>query len=173
MELAELPEDKHGCFTTGDCYIVKYTYGTGGSEHIVYMWQGAESTQDEKGACAAHAVTVEQQHCGGEAAQVRIVQGKEPAHFVGIWNGQMRVYEGGVASGFRTIQEEDEAGDGDGATRLFQVHGVGKCPPYASQVQAVAASLNSGTLLARSSSCDFESTVAGLASLCTPSITDL
>lgn len=76
--------------------------------------------------------------------QVRVTQGKEPAHFVAMWQGQMRVYEGGVASGFRTIQEDDEAGDSDGAARLFQVRGVGSCPPYASQVPPAASSLNSG-----------------------------
>lgn len=79
---------------------------------------------------------------------MRVTQGKEPAHFVAMWQGEMRVYEGGVASGFRTVQEEDEAGDSDGATRLFQVRGVGSCPPYASQVPAAAASLNSGATAA-------------------------
>lgn len=71
MELAEVPDDKVGCFTTGDSYVVAYTYGADAPQHIVYMWQGAESTQDEKAACAAHAVTVEQEHCGGNATQVQ------------------------------------------------------------------------------------------------------
>lgn len=70
MELVELPEDKLGCFSTGDSYVVAYTYGADAPEHIVYMWQGMESTQDEKAACAAHAVTVEKDHCGGDAVQV-------------------------------------------------------------------------------------------------------
>lgn len=70
MELVEVPEDKHGCFTAGDSYVVAYTYGADASEHIVYMWQGAESSQDEKAACAMHAVTVEKDHCGGNAVQV-------------------------------------------------------------------------------------------------------
>eukprot|EP00892_Ulva_mutabilis_P012906 jgi/Ulvmu1/9989/UM059_0038.1 len=144
MELAEVPVDKHGCFTAGDSYIVAYTYGTDKLEHIVYMWQGAESSQDEKAACAMHAVTVENDHCGGNAVQVRIVQGKEPAHFIAMWQGEMVIYEGGVASGFRTIAEIDEAGDGDDGAQLFQVRGIGSSPPYASQVPAVASSLNSG-----------------------------
>lgn len=53
--------------------------------------------------------------------QVRVVQGKEPAQFVGIWNGSMVVYEGGVASGFKSFKEEDTDGSSDGATKLFQV----------------------------------------------------
>lgn len=58
----------------------------------------------------------------------------------------MVVYDGGVASGFRTISEADEAGDDDGRAKLFQVRGAGNCPPYASQVSAEASSLNSGAV---------------------------
>ena len=53
--------------------------------------------------------------------QVRVVHGKEPAQFVGIWNGSMVVYDGGVASGFKSLQEDDSEGAADGATKLFQV----------------------------------------------------
>lgn len=51
---------------------------------------------------------------------MRVVQGKEPAQFVGIWNGSMVVYEGGVASGFKSFQEEDSDGASD-SIKLFQV----------------------------------------------------
>lgn len=53
--------------------------------------------------------------------QVRVVHGKEPAQFVGIWNGSMVVYDGGVASGFKNLQEDSSEGAADGATKLFQV----------------------------------------------------
>ena len=55
---------------------------------------------------------------------MRVVQGKEPAQFVGIWNGAMVVYEGGVASGFKAFQEEDADAAGDGASKLFQVRSL-------------------------------------------------
>lgn len=59
-------------------------------------------------------------HCAA-GMQVRVVQGKEPAQFVGIWNGTMVVYEGGVASGFKSFKEEDSDGSSDGSSKLFQV----------------------------------------------------
>lgn len=75
--------------------------------------------------------------------QVRVTQGKEPPHFVQLWGGRMVVYSGGVASGFRTVADDDAAPD-DAAPRLFHVKASGSVPPYAVQVAAEAASLNSG-----------------------------
>ena len=37
---------------------------------------------------------------GGAAVQVRVVQGKEPAHFLAMFQGQMVVFHGGLASSF-------------------------------------------------------------------------
>jgi hypothetical protein len=84
---------------------------------------------------------------------VRITQGKEPAHFVRIWRGNMVVYSGGVASGFRTIQEADAeparadgSADAASADRVFHVKGCTACPPYAVEAPVASSSLNSGKL---------------------------
>ena len=69
FEPTEQPAD--GTFTAGDCYVVLYSYGDGGASHIVYMWQGAQASQDERGACAAAAVKIDEQYAGGAAPQVR------------------------------------------------------------------------------------------------------
>ena len=37
---------------------------------------------------------------GGAAVQVRVVQGKEPTHFLAMFQGQMVVFHGGLASAF-------------------------------------------------------------------------
>ena len=37
---------------------------------------------------------------GGAAVQVRVVQGKEPTHFLAMFQGGMIVYQGGLASAF-------------------------------------------------------------------------
>jgi hypothetical protein len=37
---------------------------------------------------------------GGVAVQVRVVQGKEPAHFLSIFSGRMIILHGGKASSF-------------------------------------------------------------------------
>jgi hypothetical protein len=72
FELVEVPEGKHGQFSAGDCYMVLYTYGVRAPQHLVYFWQGADCSLDERGACAACAVQVDQQHCGGSAVQARL-----------------------------------------------------------------------------------------------------
>lgn len=71
FEPKEQPTDAHGTFTAGDCYVVLYSYGEGGAQRIVYTWQGAEASQDERGACAMAAVKVDEVHAGGAAPQVR------------------------------------------------------------------------------------------------------
>jgi hypothetical protein len=71
FELKEVAEDRHGCFTSGDCYLIVYAYGTDTPQFLVYMWQGSNSTQDERGACAMHAVKLDDELCQGSAPQVR------------------------------------------------------------------------------------------------------
>lgn len=70
FEPVALPEADFGKFSSGDCYVVLYTYGPTKSEHIVYMWQGAAASQDERGGCAHAAVKIDEEHCGGAAPQV-------------------------------------------------------------------------------------------------------
>lgn len=46
------PEDRYGEFHKGDSYIILHSYKKGNSEalsHDIYMWIGAESSQDEYG----------------------------------------------------------------------------------------------------------------------------
>ncbi|PSN56753.1 Villin-1 [Blattella germanica] len=89
FQLVEVPEAMQGVFFAGDCYVVKYTYLAGGSERcIVYYWLGTHSSQDEQGTAALKTVELDDQ-LGGAAVQVRVVQGKEPPHFLAIFNGRM------------------------------------------------------------------------------------
>lgn len=75
--------------------------------------QGAESTQDEVGASAILAVQLDDE-LGGGAVQVRVVQGKEPAHLMSLFRGQpMVVYKGGTSREGGLSEVAD--------TRLFQV----------------------------------------------------
>ena len=61
--------------------------------------QGQNSSQDEKGTAAMKAVELDDE-LGGVAVQVRVVQGKEPAHFLAIFGGKMIILRGGKASSF-------------------------------------------------------------------------
>jgi hypothetical protein len=110
---------RYGQFYGGDSYIVQYTYMQGSREcHIIYFWLGSKSSIDEKGSAALLTKGLSDQ-LGGNIPQVRVTQGKEPAHFRQIFKGRMIVHEGGKASGFKNSTEEDTI-DTDGVA-LFHV----------------------------------------------------
>ena len=73
--------------------------------------------------------------------QVRVVQNKEPDHFLLIFKGKMVVHSGGIASGFKNRTDGDSY-DVDG-TRLFHVRGTDSINCRAVQVEEKASSLNS------------------------------
>ena len=54
--------------------------------------------------------------CGGQG---RVVQGKEPPHFLAIFGGNFTVFSGGVASAF----DDDKRSVEVGSTYLLQIHG--------------------------------------------------
>ena len=51
--------------------------------------QGRSSSQDERAAAALHAVKMDDGLCG-RAVQVRVVQGREPRHFLTLFKGESR-----------------------------------------------------------------------------------
>jgi len=139
MELVELEPEKHGFFFAGDSYVILYKYG---SEAIVYFWQGSKSSLDEKGASALHAARIDNEELGGKAIQVRVVQGDEPRHFIKMFKGNMVVFSGGKASGFKNVKDRDDY-DEDGV-RMFRVRNTcGEVDARATQVPEVADSLAS------------------------------
>ena len=68
MELVEVGEEQINFLYNGDCYVILYTYN--GSENIVYFWQGANCSIDERGASALHAARIDNEELGGGAVQV-------------------------------------------------------------------------------------------------------
>lgn len=68
-------------------------------EHIIYFWLGNDSTPDERGAAALLTVALDDS-MGGKPVQVRVTQGKEPAHFRQLFKGRTIIYKGGNSSGF-------------------------------------------------------------------------
>lgn len=99
-----------------------------------------ESSQDEKAAAAIHAFQLDDKY-GGAPVQVRVVQNKEPDHFLLVFKGRMVVHAGGKASGFKNRADADSY-DVDG-TRLFHVRGTNELNTRAVQVEEKASSLNS------------------------------
>ncbi|PAA82592.1 hypothetical protein BOX15_Mlig008406g3, partial [Macrostomum lignano] len=137
-ELVPLDKSQHGQFYGGDSYVILYTYKVNGREqYIVYYWQGRKSSQDERGAAALHAMNLDDR-LGGAAVQVRVVQGKEPLHFLTLFKGRMIVYEGGKA-GWGKEERDKSVGD----TFLLRVHGTNAINAKAEQVPTTTGSLNS------------------------------
>jgi len=152
FEKTPVPPEEFGVLYEGDSYIVRYVYNAGpkagGEQTLIYFWQGAQSSQDERGASAILA-SEEDASLGGKATQVRLEQGKETEHFLRIFHRRLVVRKGGHRSGFTSARGEEAApspkpAGAGGGTELFQVKGYSKESTYAVQVDALAASLNSG-----------------------------
>ena len=62
-----------GQFFGGDTYIIEYIYNSG-KDILLYLWQGINSTQDERGTGAFELVRMDDKH-GGRAVQVIVLQG--------------------------------------------------------------------------------------------------
>jgi hypothetical protein len=67
---------------------------------------------------------------GGKPVQVRVTQGKEPAHFRHIFKGKMIVFSGGNASGFKGASAAAPQAD----IALFHIKGTDACNTVAVQV---------------------------------------
>eukprot|EP00118_Oscarella_pearsei_P028746 m.2821 g.2821 ORF g.2821 m.2821 type:complete len:815 (+) comp8926_c0_seq1:165-2609(+) len=141
FEMEPLDRKLYGNFFAGDSYVILYTYLVEGVEHyIVYFWLGKDSSQDEIGAAAIHATSLDDKY-GGRPVQVRVTMHKEPEHFLRMFKGQMVIHSGGKASGFKNRGDKDSY-DVDG-TRLFHVRGLSPHTTKAVQVDETASSLNS------------------------------
>ncbi|KAJ9589746.1 hypothetical protein L9F63_017048 [Diploptera punctata] len=139
FKLVQVPDNMQGIFFAGDCYVVKYMYLVNGRENcLIYYWLGIHSSTDEQGTAALKTVELDDE-LGGAAVQVRVVQGKEPPHFLTIFDGRMIVFRGGKASAF----DGEEAKDTDiPKDFLLQVRGNDSHNTRAVQVDLRAASLN-------------------------------
>ncbi|NP_033158.2 scinderin isoform 2 [Mus musculus] len=106
----QIDPSSYGEFYGGDCYIILYTYPRG---QIIYTWQGANATRDELTMSAFLTVQLDRS-LGGQAVQVRVSQGKEPAHLLSLFKDKpLIIYKNG------TSKKEGQAPAPP--TRLFQV----------------------------------------------------
>ncbi|CAL8279584.1 unnamed protein product [Merluccius merluccius] len=129
-------ESTYGQFYGGDSYIIQYNYRHAGRQgHIIYMWQGMDSSQDEIGASAILGAQLDEE-LGGGPVQVRVIQGKEPAHMMSLFGGKpMVVYRGGTSR---------DGGQSEPAeTRLFQVRSNSAGHTRAVELEAASSNLNS------------------------------
>ncbi|XP_074526955.1 gelsolin-like [Halichoeres trimaculatus] len=135
-EKVPVNQSTYGHFYGGDSYLIQYQYNHNCRQGcIIYIWQGAESSQDERGASALLAVELDDA-MGGSATQVRVVQGKEPPHLLSLFGGKpMVVYKGGTSRDGGQSEEAD--------TRLFQVRSNAAGHSRAVEMDVCASHLNS------------------------------
>lgn len=78
-----------------------------------------------------HAVQLDDK-MGGAPVQVRVVQNKEPPHFMAIFGGKMIIYSGGKAGWNQSQHSNDE---GPGEKYMLQVRGTSALNTKAVQVR--------------------------------------
>ncbi|KAK6945290.1 Villin headpiece [Dillenia turbinata] len=102
-----LPKSDYGKFYSGDSYIVLQTSpGKGGAYlYDIHFWLGKDTSQDEAGTAAVKTVELDAA-LGGRAVQHREIQGHESDKFLSYFKPCIVPLEGGVASGFKTPEEE-------------------------------------------------------------------
>ncbi|CAM4856581.1 unnamed protein product [Rotaria socialis] len=136
-------ESMHGTFFSGDSFVIQYTYSDQQrSNTLIYFWLGHFSSIDEQAAAAIGAVELDKK-INGTGTIIRVVQDKEPPHFMAMFQGHMIIFKHGKRSGFRNLQYHDENTNENEDTYLLQVRGISKYDTKAVQVDLRASSLNS------------------------------
>ncbi|TRY61821.1 hypothetical protein TCAL_04385 [Tigriopus californicus] len=138
FDLVHVQDGMAGKFYSGDCYVILYAYTTGSSDsYLIYFWLGSHSSIDEQGTAALKAVELDDR-LGGKPVQIRVIQGKEPPHFLAMFKGTFTILEGGKSSAF----DENGQDVSVGSQYLLQVHGRSALTAKAVQVPMKTASLN-------------------------------
>ncbi|OMO97015.1 Villin headpiece [Corchorus capsularis] len=130
-----VPKSSYGKFFTGDSYVILKTTASksGALRHDIHYWLGKDTTQDEAGAAAVKTVELDAA-LGGRAVQYREVQGHETEKFLSYFKPCIIPQEGGVASGFKHVEEQEYK------TRLFVCRG--KHVVHVKEVPFARSSLN-------------------------------
>ncbi|CAI4221384.1 unnamed protein product [Auanema sp. JU1783] len=135
FELERVPQEQHGAFYSGDCYVVLSTKST--DEWNVHFWLGNHATSDEIGSAAIWTVEVDNA-LGGFPVQYREVQHHESSLFLSYFPDGLRYLEGGYASGYHHCENIFD----NWKPKLF--HCKGKRNIRCAQVKCAKESLNLG-----------------------------
>ncbi|KAL0544138.1 hypothetical protein IC582_019250 [Cucumis melo] len=103
-----LPKSDFGKFYMGDSYIILQTSQNKSGSFLfdIHFWIGRDTSQDEAGTAAIKSVELDAS-LGGRAVQHRELQGHESDKFLSYFKPCIIPLEGGVASGFKKVEEEE------------------------------------------------------------------
>ncbi|XP_058146579.1 villin-like protein [Dasypus novemcinctus] len=135
----------HAQLSSGTCYLILYTYQKlGRVQYLLYLWQGLQAGPDKVKALSSHAKELDLL-CHGALVQEHVTMGREPPHFLAIFQGQLLVFQGGAGPSGK--------GQPASATRLFHVQGTDRCSAKTTEVPARASSLRSSDVFLLVTSC--------------------
>lgn len=130
----ELPDDEYGYFYSENCYIIMYTVRIPGSQtrYLIYYWQGRNSSVNARGYCAMLAAELAK-NTSRDCMQVRVVQNKEPEHFLSHFEGKY-IIRTGKRHGWKKRQEH---------AALYQCRGLNAITAHAIQMRPHVTSMAS------------------------------
>lgn len=94
FHLVPLRLDSAGMFYDEESYVILYKYlWKNKDSHIVYFWQGSASPILARGASAGKAIEIDNllKNVSANSKEIRVVEGREPKHFLSIFKGKFRV----------------------------------------------------------------------------------
>ncbi|XP_071488184.1 protein flightless-1 homolog [Diadema antillarum] len=102
----QVEEALYGKFYEADCYIILQTY-LDSSQNLnwqIYYWIGQSSSLDKKACSAMHAVNLRNM-LGARTRTIREEMSDESDEFMELFDHDVAYIEGGTASGFYTVEE--------------------------------------------------------------------
>ncbi|KAL8381568.1 hypothetical protein RB595_005719 [Gaeumannomyces hyphopodioides] len=154
FEVVPWPREKYGQFYDGDSFIVLHSYRVGSKDepdaqqrlgHDIFFWLGRHTTQDEAGTAAYKTVELDE-FLHGRATQHRELQQSPSDEFVELFP-RLQIRAGGVRSGFRHVERDEEGEEAAAAATLLRVFklpgaGPGRDSVVVHEVEPSAASLD-------------------------------
>jgi gelsolin len=123
FEVIPWPQDRVGQFYDGDSYIVLHSYEIGDKDgkklaHDIFFWLGSKTSQDEAGTAAYKTVELDE-FLKGVACQHREVQAAPSGEFMALFP-VLRILKGGVRSGFRHVDKDEDKEEVKTLLRIFK-----------------------------------------------------
>jgi len=122
FEKVLIENEQYGFFYSGDSYIVLYKYIWKNKDcFIIYYFQGRDSTINEKGTSAVLTIELDKE-ISGMVKEIRVVQYKEPKHFLQLFKGKMVIHAGKASKPFSTTAALYQIREYSNGVRGVQCH---------------------------------------------------